>query len=50
MAVFSDSNCLDRSHMSANCYDLVRRLLGRLVERQPVPGLLDDSVSCCGAV
>ncbi|KXZ49151.1 hypothetical protein GPECTOR_23g79 [Gonium pectorale] len=42
VAVFSDSNCLDRSHMTSNCYDLVTRLLGRLLDGEAVPGLLDD--------
>ncbi|EFJ52617.1 hypothetical protein VOLCADRAFT_85780 [Volvox carteri f. nagariensis] len=45
VVVFSDSNCLDRSHMSHNCYDLVLRLLARLQgDLQEGQGLLDDSV------
>ncbi|GIL57416.1 hypothetical protein Vafri_12651 [Volvox africanus] len=44
VVVFSDSNCLDRSHMSHNCYDLVLRLLARLLDKQQDLGLLEDSV------
>ncbi|GFR44443.1 hypothetical protein Agub_g5653, partial [Astrephomene gubernaculifera] len=42
VVVFSDSNCLDRSHMSHNCYDLLLRLLGRVAEGQR--GVLGDAV------
>ncbi|KAG2499417.1 hypothetical protein HYH03_002364 [Edaphochlamys debaryana] len=40
---FSDSNCLDRSHMTHNCYDLVSRLLARLLEGKADQGVLDDA-------
>ena len=32
MAVFGDSNCLDSSHMTSNCYEFLHKLLERVTQ------------------